>query len=673
MSRTILTFALVLASVVALATLRAQDPQQRPIFRSDAHFVTVDAYPLKDGKVVEGLTVADFTVEEDGQPQSIESFEFITGTGGIDEVARVNPNTVRESQLLAADARTRAFVVYLDIPHVTVEGANRTRGPLVGMLNALVGDNDLFAITTPYQAPQDITFGRKLVSAEDMLTRNWKWGTRDSERRSPLEEEFVQCFPSDTQGREGWIRDGQGMRPIADVLMDRAREEQTMTHLEGLVTYLGHLREGRTSIVLFTEGWRLFNNDGGLMGFTGRQRASVCDQHLIRYANLNLQLRFRDLLAQANRANVTFYPVNPTGLMAFDSSIAKRQMGTGDISESPMAQGLNNLRDRASNMQSMAENTDGIAVVNTNDLKTGLQKVSDQLRSYYLLGYYSTNRKFDGKSRRISVKVKQPGIDVKARRGYTAPTEAERNARSAAASAPAAAATGPTPVEAALGILARIRPSSELFLDATLGAAPNGKLTVIAEVSGAQLARGVLAKGGTLDITLTGPGGAAVGSTQVALMPAARGTVTTMEVPADTKAVTVTAKLRDGTSVFDARADVTRDTGQVFGAPVVYRATPSSRSPLIGVAGFEFRRTERVHIDVPLVQTLERREARILGRNGQPMAVAVTVTEREADGRVLLGVDALLAPLGPGDYVIEVTGTANGKTESRLIAIRVSN
>jgi VWFA-related protein len=662
-----------LAIVLLLAPVRAQDPQQpRPIFRSDAHFVTVDAYPLKDGKVVEGLTKADFAVEEDGQPQTIESFEFITAAGGIDESVRRDPNTVRESQLLAADARTRAFVVYLDIPHVTVEGANRTRGPLVSMLNAMVGDTDLFGITTPYQAPQDLTFGRKLVSAEDMLTRHWKWGTRDTERRSPLEEEFVQCFPADSQGREGWIRDGQAMRPVADVLSDRAREEQTITHLEALVSYLGHLREGRTSIVLFTEGWRLFNDDGGLMSFTGRSRAAVCDQHLIRYANLNLQLRFRDLLSLANRANVTFYPVNPTGLMAFDSSIARREMGTGNISESPMVQGLNNLRDRASNMQAMAANTDGIAVVNTNDLKTGLQKVSDQLRSYYLLGYYSTNRKFDGKARRISVKVKQPGIDVKARRGYTAPTEAERAARATASSAPAAAA-GPTPVEAALASLARIRPSSELFLEATLGAGPSGRLTVIAEISGAQLARGVLSKGGTLDITLTAPGGASVGSTQVALAPAARSSVTTMDVPADTKAVTVSAKLKDGTVVFDARTDVTRDSSQLFGAPVVYRATPSSRSPLFGVAGFEFRRTERVHVDVPIAQNLERREARILGRSGQPMAVSVNVTEREADGRLLLGVDVLLAPLGPGDYVIEITGTANGKTESRLIGIRVSN
>jgi VWFA-related protein len=656
----------------------AQEPQQpRPIFRSDAHFVTVDAYPMRDGKVVEGLTAADFVVEEDGQPQTIENFEFIEGIGGVPESARRDPNTVRESQLLAADARTRAFVVYLDIPHVSVEGAYATRGPLVSMLNALVGQNDLFAVTTPDQPATSLTFARKLVSAEDALTRHWKWGTRGTARRTPLEQEIEQCFPSDSMGQEGWIRDGTGMRPVSDVLIDRAREEQTIQHLEDLVLYLGHLREGRTSVVLFTEGWRLFSDDGRLTGYGGRQRPARCDQYLVRYGNLNLQSRFREILNLANRANVTFYPVNPSGLAAFDLPISARQMGTGNITESPVAQGLNNLRDRASNMQTLASNTDGIAVVNTNDLKTGLQKVTDQLKSYYLLGYYSTNRKFDGKARRISVKVKQPGIDVKARRGYTAPTEAERIARASStapggAGAPAVSA-GPSPVELALGALARIRPSSELFVDATLGAAPNGRLTVVAEIGGAQLARGVLAKGGTLDVTLTGPGGAALGTTQLTLAPAARGGVAVMDVPAGTNTVTVAVKLRDATVVFDARTDVSRDTGPVFGSPFVYRATPSSRSPLLPVAGFEFRRTERVHVDWPLTRPLDRREARILGRNGQPMVVTVTLTEREAEGRLLLGLDAVLGPLAPGDYLIEITGTAGSATETRLLAIRVGS
>jgi len=662
--------AVFLASVLVL--VQAQEPQpQRPVFRSDAHFVTVDAYPLRDGKVVEGLTAADFAVAEDGQPQAIENFEFVSGTDASPESTRRDANTVSESRLLAADARTRAFVVYLDVPHVSVEGARATRGPLVMMLNELIGENDLFAVTTPDQAAHTLTFSRRTVSAEDMVTRHWAWGTRGSIRRTPLESEFEQCFPANNTGTEGWVRDGAMMRPVADVLIDRAREEQTLRHLEDLVAYLGQVREGRTSVVLFTEGWRLFNDDGGLMSFTGRQRSQSCDQHLIRYSNLNLQSRFRELLALANRSNVTFYPINPAGLAAFDQPISSRQLGTGNISESPMVQGLNNMRDRVSSMMTLASNTDGLAVVNTNDLKAGLQRVTDQLKSYYLLGYYSTNRKFDGKARRITVKVAQPGIDVKARRGYMAPTEAERAARGAAGAA-ASVPSGPSPVEVALDALARIRPSAELFVHATLGAEPGGRLTVVAEVSGPELARGALARGGTLDVTVTA-GGAEVGTARVDLQASSRGGVAVMDVPAGTNVVNVAVMVRSAPLTFLARTEVSRDTGIVIGSPRVYRATPSSRSPLLPVAGFDFRRTERVHVEWPLTRALDRREARLLGRNGQAMAVTVTLTEREVDGRLMLGLDAVLAPLAPGDYVIELTGTAGADTETRLIAIRVGN
>ena len=658
--------------VLTEAQAPTQDPQtQRPVFRSDAHFVTVDAYPIRNGQVVTGLTAADFVVEEDGQPQQIENFEFVEGADAAPESTRRDPNTVRESWLLAADARTRAFVVYLDIPHVSIEGARASRVPLVTMLNGLIGENDLFAVVTSNQPPHTITFGRKIVTAEDMLARHWAWGTRGSVRRTPLEEEFHQCFPADANGTDGWIRDGSAMRPVADVLTDRAREEAAIQHLEDLVITLGQMREGRTSVVLFTEGWRLFDDDGGLTGYQQRQpRQPMCDQYLVRYANLGLRSRFRQIIARANQSNVTFYPVNPSGIAVFDLPISQRVMGTGQITESPMAQGMNNLRDRSDAMQTLANNTDGLAVIANNDLKVGLQRITNELKAYYLLGYYSTNRKFDGKARRISVKVKQPGIDVKARRGYTAPTEADRAARAAAASAPAGP-SGPSAIEAALDALARIRPSAELFVHATLGAGDAGRLSVIAEISGPQLERGALAKGGTLELTLTGPGSAAIGTSQVPVPAGARSVLTTVDVPPGTASVTVAAKLRAASATFDARAEVARDTGAVFGAPLVYRATPSSRSPLVPVAGFDFRRTERVHVEWAIPRALDARAARLLGRNGQPVAANVTLPEREVDGRLMLALDALLAPLAPGDYVIEITGTIGGATETKLIGIRV--
>ncbi len=648
-------------------TSQAQARDQRPVFRSDAHFVTVDAYPTKDGKVVEGLTAADFIVEEDGKPQAVESFEFVDATGATPEATRRDPTTVAQSRLLAADARMRAFVIYLDIEHVSVAGANAARVPLISMLNQLIGENDLVSLTTSQVPPDGLTFGRRTMGIEDLLSRHWKWGTRDAVR-TPLLNELEQCFPADAEGREGWVRDGQAVRRISAVLHDRAREEAVLQHLEDLVYYLGSLREGRTSVVVFTEGWRLFRGDGGLMGYSGRRDPS-CDQYLVRYANIDGQARLRAIINRANRSNVVFYMVNPGGLTAFDYDISERVLGTGDISQSPVAQGFANIRDRASAMQTLAENTDGLAVVNTNDLKAGLKRVSDALSAYYLLGYYSSNTAFDGRERRIRVRVKQPGVEVTARRGYTAPSEAERAARAAAAANPVAA-TGPSPVDLALGGLARLRPDTDVFVHSTL---VGTRVTTLVEVGPAEVARGAMAKDGSLEVTVTGADGATIGTTTVPVLAAMRAGSATVPVSADLGTATVTVKLRSATGTFESKSPAARDDGTVLGAGLVYRATPSSRSPLVPVASFQFRRTERVHIEWPVGGPLDRREARLLGRNGEPVAITITLTEIERDGRQVLALDGLLAPLAPGDYVVEVTAAVGGKTETRLVGIRVVN
>src|SRR5439155_26463622 len=97
-------------------------------------------------------------------------------------------------------------------------------------------------------------------------------------------------------------------------------------------------------------------------------------------------------------------------------------------------------------------------------------------------------------------------------------------------------------------------------------------------------------------------------------------------------------------------------------SPIVYRAASGPRSPLRPVADFQFRRTERVHIEWPVLGALDTRQARLRGRTGQPLAVSVTVSEPPS-GEPALAADVNLAPLAPGDYVIEVTAGAGGVNE----------
>src|SRR5262245_60663047 len=89
----------------------AQTPQnpQRPVFRGGANLVTVDAYPRRDGRIVEGLTLSDFEVLEDGKPQAIDQFEFVR-VEPVPEADRRDPNNQREMLQLAADPHNRVFV-----------------------------------------------------------------------------------------------------------------------------------------------------------------------------------------------------------------------------------------------------------------------------------------------------------------------------------------------------------------------------------------------------------------------------------------------------------------------------------------------------------------------------------------------------------------------------------
>ncbi len=105
-----------------------QLPQQTPVFRAATNLVQVDAYPTKDGQIIEGLTAKDFQILEDGKPQAIESIEFIRIEPNTPEALRRDPNTQEEGNKLAADPRNRVFVIFLDHFHSSLAGSVQ-RGP----------------------------------------------------------------------------------------------------------------------------------------------------------------------------------------------------------------------------------------------------------------------------------------------------------------------------------------------------------------------------------------------------------------------------------------------------------------------------------------------------------------------------------------------------------------
>jgi VWFA-related protein len=653
------------ASVLAAAQQPppAQDPQKPPVFRAEANFVRVDVYPLSDGRPVLDLTAADFQVFEDGVPQAIATFEHVLIEAGGPQTARIEPNTIEQSRQAAANPRNRVFVLFLDTNHVSIDGAWHSREPLIRMVDSILGDDDLVGIMTPEMSAADITFGRKTAVLADGLRFKDPWGERHRLRQHPREEMYRRCYPwPETQG-------------VVKEMAARRHERTTLDALNELVHYLSGIREDRKAIVTVTEGWLLYRPNPDLtrlrvinpltgetepvpkgpdifVGPDGKLRLgganpgafqdadkSECDRERVYLSQMNNWDYVREIMDDANRWNASFYTIDPRGLPVFDTPIGP------DPPPPPHVQ-FDMVRQRHDAMRILADNTDGLAIMNSNDLDAGLKRISDDLTSYYLIGYYTTNTAHDGKFRSIDVKVSRPGVEVRARRGYRAATEDEvRGAKAAAAPAipPEVAA-----VQAAMAGLARLR--SETAFRVHAAPAPGGDQPVIWVAGERQSVPGrpAATDAATVEIQVSG---AASGSARVSLDTGQRAFLApvVLDRPFDAGSVEVRARIAGGTLIDTARVDA----GTWIALLSRRGASTGNRWEPAGAP--QFSRTERLRLEVPAGVTEAAGEGRVLDRNGQPLGVPVVMGERtDQRGTRWLTAEMVLAPLAPGDYVVDL-------------------
>jgi hypothetical protein len=125
----------------------------------------------------------------------------------------------------------------------------------------------------------------------------------------------------------------------------------------------------------------------------------------------------------AKRANVALYPIDARGLTATipggDASQAGGR-GTSALTGAGLQSQRNSFNDSQETLSTLAQDTGGKLFVDDNDLSLGIEKARDDIASYYIIGYYSTNTKMDGKYRRVEVKLANTSIQAKIdyRSGY---------------------------------------------------------------------------------------------------------------------------------------------------------------------------------------------------------------------------------------------------------------
>jgi VWFA-related protein len=652
---TALTIALAV-SVSAGQQEPVRDSKRQP-FRTGAHYVRVDAYPTRDGRPIIGLTADDFELLEDGRPQTIDRVEFIDHPAWTPLGERRDPNSQRDGFRLAQDPNYRVFVLYLDAFHVDFSNSVRTKVPITELLNRMMGPQDLFGVLTPAQTVRDLLLGQLTLSIQEQLEQLPFWGIQGRYEPQPGEAELEFVFPAD------------GPRLVALRRLDKVYSD-----LEELVATLGNLRDERKNVIFFSDSLvsppsrfrdiavdpnrrgrgnppGIGVDDTGTLTMGSRNAADPdrlrLEAERSRLLSIDFDRRFRDLLRLSRQANVAFYTVRPGGL---------------DVNSSLMNNGTSNLR-------VLADETDGIAVLASNDLRSDLGKVADDLSSHYVLGYYTDNTRWDGQPRRLTVRLKTTGQTIRARREYRAPTDEEMasitSARSAA-SAPAA----PSLEKAALSALARFSPSARVQ---AYGAAHGSDVAVVVEVSPAEAESGRWRQGADVEVLLTSKSGESL-TTTGRIEPGSRGAMFRLPAGADTGPWQAVVKVRGEDPVGDAdTVGIERAAGPLLGKPLAYRAASAAAAAYRPAAIFHFRRTERVRLEWPLLDATASHEGRLLDRNGNPLAVPVATATREEGGSTLLRADLNLAPLGIGEYLIDVTATAGDTTERQVVAIRVWN
>ena len=386
----------------------AQQPP--PVFRAGVNFVRVDVIVNDNkGEPVTNLTQADFEVLEDGKPQSIEQFRLIRVDGNPrpgDPPPRELRNRIDEEIEISKDD-VRLFVLFLDDYHVRLGNSISVKEPLIRFVQTQIRPNDVVGIMYPLTPLDGITFTRNPATVISAIER-FEGRKFDYRPRNLFEEQYARA-PSE--------------------IVEQIRNQVVMTALRGLSTRLGGLREGRKAIIYVSEGLTAMlppqlrvadasmgplSNPGARNPMTGEN--STREETAAFFAQSDLYSQMRDVFTAANRNNAAIYALDPRGLTPFEFGIDEAVGPNQDRRTLQMTQDT---------LRSLADETDGRAIVNRNDLLPGLAQIVRDSSFYYLLGYNSTLAPSDGKFHQITVRLKRRGLDVRARKGYWALTAEE--------------------------------------------------------------------------------------------------------------------------------------------------------------------------------------------------------------------------------------------------------
>lgn len=416
-------YVLALLNLIAVAQ-QAPPAAQTPVFRTSVDVVHLDISVLDKNRVpVRGLTQADFTVLEDGKPQPIVAFSAVD-VPDVEPPAAPWMRTVSpdvQSNAGVQDPEGRLFVLLLDDammpPHPS--SLATARDVAKKFLDRVTPADRVAVVFSASGRNQDFTNDRaRLVAAIESLqmghaTHTLGWETA----RDPMEaipcalDPFGPKFDTDATYRSASIAT---LRQVAETLITAPQR--------------------RKALVFVSPGVEIDSLSAAIPS-----KNDLCRRVSLKDSNNDLLKNMPELFIRMRRANVTIYPVDPTGnggFAAYMQTVAAaipllRQdnrplpaffdwLNPGEYAPHPedLSKHVSSLS--MDFLEMVAANTGGVPIVHTNDFDAGLDRIFRENSSYYVIGYQQPESA-PGSLHSLKVKVNRADLDVRTRSGYSTP------------------------------------------------------------------------------------------------------------------------------------------------------------------------------------------------------------------------------------------------------------
>ncbi len=396
--------------MLAVTLVSAQQGQKPPTFRSTTDAVTTDVRVRdKSGKFVPDLTINDFEVLEDGVPQKLSYFVVSNGGRILNEmvptVAPVSEGLILPPQKPSTDQSGRIFIILIDDMHLQPLDSIKARRVLEQIRDTVIHENDLVAlVSTGYSSiATSLTYDYKKARFNEAIKKTMGSGMTVTE------------IINASQTQEG----PAGLRHNAFVAFSTAYDtleqvEKIKNRRKAFIYVSGGydfnpFKNARFKAIqeMYGQGPGTRNEDpnnttNGLSAEDTNRYRNPFEQNGQQFAESDLIAALAELTRAARRANVTFYTIDPRGLIA-----------GADINVNLSVEEWRAFVETSvSSLRVLGEETGGFCICNTNDFKTKLQQIDNEMSDYYILGYTSSNPDPLKVTRRLEIKVKRPGLEV---------------------------------------------------------------------------------------------------------------------------------------------------------------------------------------------------------------------------------------------------------------------